>query len=378
MTGGLTPRTHVLVAGMSTRAIAASAARAGFQVTAVDAFTDLDQHPDVRSLAVAGRYSPRAAVRASRAVACDAVAYLSSFENHPDVVRALACRRALWGNPPDVLRAVRDPYRLRDVWIRRGHGAPALGGSAIGRWLQKPVASGGGVEVRNWVSGAPTPPGHYLQEFIPGEPGSVAFLASPQGVRVLGVFQQLIGLPRFGASGFRYCGNILNDVRPSAATIRTAAKLADIVATEFGLVGVNGIDFVAQGEELYPIEVNPRWSASMELVERTRGISVFAAHARACQTGELASFDAVTAPPIGTCVGKGIVFARRAAVVGDTRAWCETGRVADVPRPETRIEAGQPVCTVFATEATPEGCRMALEAEATRVFAELDSWPSPR
>ena len=36
---------HVLVAGVSTRAAAESAARAGFRVTAIDAFGDLDQHP---------------------------------------------------------------------------------------------------------------------------------------------------------------------------------------------------------------------------------------------------------------------------------------------------------------------------------------------
>jgi len=46
------PRTRVLIAGVSTRAMAESAARAGYDVTALDAFGDLDQHPGVRALAL--------------------------------------------------------------------------------------------------------------------------------------------------------------------------------------------------------------------------------------------------------------------------------------------------------------------------------------
>ena len=40
---------RLLIAGISTRAAAESAARAGFEVTAIDAFGDLDQHPGVRA-----------------------------------------------------------------------------------------------------------------------------------------------------------------------------------------------------------------------------------------------------------------------------------------------------------------------------------------
>ena len=47
-----------------------------------------------------------------------------------------------------------------------------------------------------------------------------------------------------------------------------AHRLAAVAAAEFHLVGVNGIDFIERSGVPYPIEINPRWSASMELVER--------------------------------------------------------------------------------------------------------------
>jgi len=68
------------------------------------------------------------------------------------------------------------------------------------------------------------------------------------------------------------------------------APWAAAVCEEFSLVGVNGIDFVATRGIPYAIEVNPRWCASMELVERAFGLSVFGAHAAACRDGVLAGF----------------------------------------------------------------------------------------
>ena len=84
---------HVLICGASTRAVAESAARAGFVVTALDGYADLDQHPSVRALSLPRdfdrRLTPCAAARASRSIECDAVVYLSSFENHPRAVAFL-------------------------------------------------------------------------------------------------------------------------------------------------------------------------------------------------------------------------------------------------------------------------------------------------
>ncbi len=379
MTNVLPPGAHVLVTGFSTRAIAESAARAGFAVTAIDAFADLDHHPAVSAQAVVRGFTPRSALRATRSVACDAVAYVSSFENHPDVVRALSCRRTLLGNAPDVLTAVRNPHLLADALTRHRLASPSLDGDGDGPWLLKPLASGGGAQIQPWDRTSPArravPTGHYVQQRIDGEPGSVAFVATRDGVRVLGVFQQLIGLESFGASGFRYCGNILDGSMPAGSwMLRAGSALASAVTAEFGLTGVNGIDFVARGGVLYPVEVNPRWSASMELVERAHGISVFSAHANACTTGTLPTFDALTSPPIGRSVGKAVVFARHDTTVGDSRPWCTDGLTRDVPRPGTLIRTGQPVCTVFAEAPTAQACREQLATRANHIYDELRTW----
>jgi predicted ATP-grasp superfamily ATP-dependent carboligase len=142
-----------------------------------------------------------------------------------------------------------------------------------------------------------------------------------------------------------------------------AAALADVVTQEFGLVGLNGIDFIARNGVPYPIEVNPRYSASMELVERAGVPSIFEVHARACQ-GDLP----VAPAPLAHVHGKAIVFARREAVLGDTRPWLERGWFGDIPHPGERIHRNRPICTVFATGKDVATCYRQLVKRAASVY----------
>ena len=233
--------------------------------------------------------------------------------------------------------------------------------------------------MRPWRRATGLPRGCYLQELVDGTPGSVVFVAAGGRAVPLGVSRQLVGEHAFGAAGYRYCGNILAaaDDAGDAALVDRACALARAVTEEFGLVGVNGIDFVARAGLPYAIEVNPRWCASMELVERAYGLSVFGAHAAACAAGALPEFDLVRARRGAGAVGKAVVFARRDVETGDTRAWLPgdaAASVRDIPHPGERIAAGRPVCTVFATGRDGVACHAALVRRAERVYAELAAW----
>jgi predicted ATP-grasp superfamily ATP-dependent carboligase len=214
---------------------------------------------------------------------------------------------------------------------------------------------------------------------VDGTPGSVAFVAAGGRAVPIGVSRQLVGEEAFGAAGYRYCGNILappGDAQfaRDETLVHAACALARVVVAEFDLVGVNGIDFVESSGVPYAIEVNPRWSASMELVERAYDLSVFGAHAAACAAGALPEFDLVKAQKGAGAVGKAVVFARRDVEVGDTRAWLEDASVRDVPHPGERIRAGRPVCTVFAAGRDGAACHAALVRRAQGVYEQLAAW----
>src|SRR6185312_3568245 len=127
-----------------------------------------------------------------------------------------------------------------------------------------------------------------------------------------------------------------------------AMELARGVTREFGLRGVCGVDFIARDAVPYAIEVNPRPTASMELVERATGSSIWAAHAE----------------------GKAVLYARRTVVLGDTTRWLADADVRDVPAPGERITRGSPICTIFARERTSARCYAALVRRARIRFAE--------
>jgi predicted ATP-grasp superfamily ATP-dependent carboligase len=373
---------HVLICGTSTRAAAESAARAGFRVTTIDAFADLDQHPSVRALSAARDFGAAPTASAIARVASgldrDAVVYLSPFENHPRAVTALSAGSRLWGNSPDTLRRVRNPFVLASTLRRHGFATPRLhsnDSNDSNDWLLKPFRSGGGNRIRRW-RGEPVPRTSYLQERIDGTPGSLVFAAARGRCVPVGFSRQLVGDSNFGARDYRYCGNILASLDdpqfPDAPALFEATHaVAGCVASEFGLVGLNGLDFIARGPVPYPIEVNPRWSSSIEVAERAFDTALFAAHVESIAGRTLPSFDCARSLNRTGAVGKAIVYARHAGSVGDTATWLEDSDVRDVPRSGEILRAGQPVCSVFATAADSLACYRLLVIRAERIYAEL-------
>jgi predicted ATP-grasp superfamily ATP-dependent carboligase len=256
-----------------------------------------------------------------------------------------------------------------------------------GEWLVKPLASGGGAGIRPWrprawrgstaTAARRCARGCYLQERIDGTPGSVVFVAAKGRAMPLAVSRQLIGDAAFGAEGFRYCGSILAGADDpqfdnGPALVAAAHDLAAAVTDAFELVGVNGVDFIARHGVPHVIEVNPRWSASMELVERAHDLSVFAMHADACARAVLP--DRPPGPPPSGALGKAIVFASEDILVGDTYAWLGDPSVADVPRPNEEIRAGSPICTVFAEGRDADACYDALVRRAADVYSVVAEW----
>jgi predicted ATP-grasp superfamily ATP-dependent carboligase len=370
---------RLVIVGITTRPLARSAVRAGWEVTAVDAFGDLDLRASVRVVPLsrqAGGFDPAAAADAVRQVPADAAVYTSNFENHPAAVSVLADGRPLLGNPRSVLERVRDPIGLMRTLRRHGFQTPATRaraprpeGPGPRHWLLKPRRSGGGHGTTPWRTGRAVRRHQYLQQRIFGTPGSLAFLADGRRALVLTLSRQLVGRREFGALGFRYCGSLLGAglFESEGSLLECARAMAETVTREYGLVGLNGIDFIARNRVPWPIEVNPRYSASMELLERSAGIPLFALHRDAC----LGRLPAGPFRPARGVWGKAIVFARRDVITGDTSRWLRDPAIADVPHPGERIPRGRPVCTVFAHRAGSDACLRALALKAAAIYRAI-------
>ncbi|UCH04464.1 MAG: ATP-grasp domain-containing protein [Candidatus Thorarchaeota archaeon] len=118
------------------------------------------------------------------------------------------------------------------------------------------------------LKGSLRSPRFVLQEFVEGVDSSVSLLVNDGQTYVLSVNRQNVSLGRAGSiSG--YHGGECHFVHPASEEAVSSAQ--KIVESLPGLRGYVGIDFVLQGEEAVPMDINPRVTVSAVGIERTRG-----------------------------------------------------------------------------------------------------------
>jgi predicted ATP-grasp superfamily ATP-dependent carboligase len=372
--GGPSAAAGLIIAGASARAASFSALRAGLRPFALDLFGDLDLRAAAPAQVIAAADYPGGIPRLLEALPPLPVIYTGGLENHPEVVAAMASGRPLLGNAAPVLRAARDPLLLQGVLRAAGLRSPGL--RAAGepppdpeRWLEKPLAGAGGRGIRKAGRGEAAP-GCFFQERIDGRAASAVYLAAPAAVRLLGATLQLAGTAWLGAPPFAYSGSI--GPLALAPALRGELEAAgEAVARAFALRGLFGLDFILDGAAApWVIELNPRYTASVEVIEHALGLAALDLHRRAF---EGAALEPAPPPPPGpraeaAVIGKGILYAP-----GDLRVrvsppltlepWT-LPRYADCPPAGLAIAKGRPVMTLFASAATAEECLGKLEAEA--------------
>jgi predicted ATP-grasp superfamily ATP-dependent carboligase len=387
---------NLLIVGASARAAAQSAHRAGFTVTAIDLFADAD----LAACAQAIRCDdyPRGLFGLSRQAPPGPWLYTGGLENQRKVVAAISAQRPLWGNDADVLRRVRDPIRLHETLSAAG--LPAIEATrdvrdlpGDGSWIAKPISGSGGMRVHVLDGASPLvaqnfglPPDDDLKRWcfqrrVSGVSASAVFVADGKHAALLGLSEQLIGQPWTDVGPFQYAGSIgplAGDAIPSAnALIDEVGRIGNVLAATFRLTGLFGVDGVVDGEHFWPVEVNPRYTASCEIVERLTDINVIAAHAAACERGELPVVNDLR--PKNRAAGKLIVFATRDCVYRETAVtWvrqCNANValpcIADIPGVGTRFFAGQPIATVIAEGETSAEVRQRLIRLADELRSRL-------
>jgi predicted ATP-grasp superfamily ATP-dependent carboligase len=365
-----------LIFGASTRAAAQSALRAGFRPTCADQFADQDLRAVAEVLAVA-RYPDDLRKVVVNAPACPWI-YTGALENRPALLEELAAQRPLLGNPADVVRAVRDPFRLYDALAR--HGLPALVVHRTdqpppkdGRWMLKPWLGSAGRGICLWDAGAPSlhdlGEPYYFQQRAGGRPVSGLFLSTGGATTLIGATEQWIGRPELSAKPFVYCGSIGPLFLPDSVRSQIAATGAKI-ACEFGLRGLFGVDFILENAVAWPTEVNPRYTASVEIYERAMDIALLDWHVQACEThpalnksrGKTEQFqDALTQAgrqAHGRKAAKAIIYAPFGlrtpdlATLEQSVEFTSAGiKIADRPSIGSPVPEGWPVCTLL-TERT--------------------------
>lgn len=380
-----TRRNHVAVIAPSSRPLAESCRRAGFEPQAIDRFGDWDLRQCCGLACVSGLDDEEVIAQVRRLAEHELpILFGAGYERWAaSVSREVPSARVLNASPAAV-DWCRDPQRWCDELRGAGVQVPdwsfhdVLPKAGQPTLVKSRLGAGGGA-VRRHAGAAQIAGDEFLQALVPGTPWSVAAIAGSGWSKVLGCFRQVIGAPEFFAPGpFVHCGNI-GPIRLESPFESELNQLVELVTLRSGLVGLFGIDLIRNQESgrFTAIEINPRPTASLELLERVAGSSLFPLHVHACRGAMSSGF--ASAPSAGMA-GKATVFHpgpdTGTVSEGLFRRWqtrWADGELADLPMPGTSIGPGMPLLTVFAVGADVETVWRELAGRAALVQREWAS-----
>jgi predicted ATP-grasp superfamily ATP-dependent carboligase len=370
-----------LVIGLDVVPIAISAKKAGYQVFSVDYFGDQDlRKVCTKSLSIlrqrigesSGKISDnydvntflRLVENLLEAYEVDGVFLSSGVEDSPKFLSKLDRLIQIIGNSPEKIRKVRDKKYFFEELSRLKIPHPETRNVSNLKEAEetakeigfpvvvKPLESFGGIGIRKandlrelkevldgfYISNRG---GFLIQKFVLGKAASASLVSIPNKAVTLTVNEQFLGMHELGQmEPFGYCGNLVPLSAPETI-IKNCGRVAEEVISKFGLIGLNGVDFIISNNGVpYVVEVNPRFQGTHECVERVLGLNLVETHLNACIRGILPK---VNVEKSSYCV-RLIVFAHKRSVVPDLTVY---EVVRDISVPGVIVEGGEPVCSVL-------------------------------
>ena len=359
----------LILVAYSARALAFSAARAGYAPLAIDMFGDCDtREASATTIAIEGGLRSDLDVDALICAVDSFVrdyhpiglVYGSAFDHQPETIDLLSRRIRIFGNDPEVVRRAKDPRDLASLCESLGVNHPEVAERAPNPrngWLAKLRGGSGGAHVHPVWSNGDTKRGWYFQRRVEGHSISALFLGDGQKAKLVGLSLQWTS-PADGAP-FRYGGAAGPVAMDAAAALAIQCAVEGLTAA-LGLKGLNSADFLVSGGDSYLIDLNPRPGATLDIFDRNDAPLV-ARHIAACEgrSAQFASSGGVRAAEV--------VYAPTQIVVGVEGNWPVW--LADRSRAGTRIAAGDPLCTVLAEGETVESARRLVAARAREAVA---------
>jgi len=368
---------EILIVAISGRALAQSAAKSGRPVRVFDAFADRDTCACAETVCVAADGAialdhervfgalDAPDVRAQQRIIVPG----SGFERSPRTLDRLAAYGTFCANDADIVAAFKDPELAVELLQTLGWQVPETRREAPADsrgWLQKEIGGAGGMHVRR-AQGAGARTRAYYQREVPGRALSVTFLADAERAWVLGF--NALAFRAMGDTPFCYAGASTCSVEP--ALERELRARLDRLVRVTGLRGLNGIDFLLDGSNVWALEVNPRPTATFELYDPDYVEGLVEWHLRSF-AGPLQGFPGLAADARRPGRACAIVYADQVVRVprdADFPGWCR-----DLPTADQIIQGGAPVLSVFAEAENEVLAQRLLEQRQRDVQLLLERW----
>ncbi len=342
---------NYLVVATSGRAISQGLKSLGFSVVVVDGFADSDTCAAATEFKKVKRSQfgldqsevLNAVVSLQSKITFDGLFFDAAMESTPCLLEEINIT-PVFGNSGQVISACKNPKEFFSVLDKHSISYPEIllssGSSPVETdgWLVKEAHSTGGVGVSFINSEVDISKNIYLQKKIDGINFSLTFLANGEDISELG-FNTLWSESLSESVPYAYAGAI-NRVNLDIEVQESALRYAKVITKEFGLIGLNSIDFICADHVVYVLEVNPRIPATYELYE-TRYGEIMQKHIDVCKDRSLpvTKFEPMLR-------AHAIIYAPTEITISDSMSWPLW--TADRPYAQEVINKFEPVCSIFA------------------------------
>lgn len=376
----------LVIVGANAGAATRCAVRAGFQAWCFDRYARRDLQKIARTTRCTASTYPAGLlnlIESARAPDDAKLLFVGGLENQVGLLEAMSFDRELLGSGVQAVHAARDPRALTDLPAHVGLKFPKVRDKAsltmrAGRWLGgllgarnyliKPCNSFAGAGVRPWSALGAVPSDHYLQQLVRGAPIGVVYRGDGWSCHLLGVTEMIVGEPAFGARGFGYVGNV-GPTQLSEPLRKALMHLGVALTQRYDLRGLFGVDGIMDfSGAVWPIEINPRFTDSVEVLENAQGVSLLTDSTSTNQPSSQRRGRSSKAPGVA---GKAVVRANADVVVPDLFNVLNEHEVTEAPEPGRGVRRDGWVCTVHARAATADQCRRQLSERARMVFDSL-------
>lgn len=354
-----------------------AAARAGYAVTAIDAFADLQtvQVAETAIVVNCGQYGFEAEALLAAIAKLDASQYLgfvygSGFEAQSDLLGKVAAFIPLIGNSPQVVAKVKASTSFFAALEKCNIPYPKVYEALpididTSVYLKKHAGGCGGTHIR--VAQAfdsaelfnQYDQQYYYQQWIKGRSVSLLFASNAHSIQVIGFNEQWLNptevLP------FRYGGAVSNITLPQDIQ-QQLITAAEKLSVEFGLLGLNSLDAIVSDGLVYVLEINPRLSATFDLYDDSDLMDL---HIQASQVAKLQLCQRSQ-----SAKAHAIMYANSVIVIPSDFAW--PAWVVDIPQPALQQQemiflAGEPICTVLAKAENADTAKQLVQERLVKI-----------
>jgi predicted ATP-grasp superfamily ATP-dependent carboligase len=206
-----------------------------------------------------------------------------------------------------------------------------------------------------------------IQEHVPGTPASISIIADGTKSKALSLNEQFLGIKEFGQrEEFGFSGNIV-PLEINGNLLQRCEELTNKIVAKFGLKGSNGIDLIIsdQSDEINIIEVNPRFQATLECIERYLGVNLVDLHLKACNHGELPTN---LNRPRSKFVGRVILYSKSNIKTPNLVKFDFT---RDISNSGSEISEGEPICSLIIDSSSRKECLLEAKNYAKMIYDEV-------